>query len=292
MLIESFLKYLQYEKNYSMHTVESYRNDLTQFQVFLGESDSFNPQTVDSVTARHWIVSLMDEGYSPRSVNRKLSSLKSFFRYLYRNKYVESNPLRSVVGPKVNKQLPYFVKDSDMETLLKDWGDDTFDTCRDMAILDVFYSTGIRCAELVGLKNIDVDFGSRLLKVKGKRNKERLIPFSDNLAETLSVYIQRRDEEIENRDAEALFVRKKGKALSNSFVYNIVHKRLQEIPNLTKRSPHVLRHTFATSMMNNGADLNAVKELLGHASLSSTEVYTHTTFEELKKAYHQAHPRA
>ena len=293
MLIESFLRYLQYEKNYSSHTVESYSNDLFQFKHFVFGDETLDPKMIDPVWIRRWIVSLMNEGYSPLSVNRKLSSLKSFFKYLCRYKYIETSPVKNLRGPKVSKPLPHFIKDLDMSKLLSEWdGVDAFEGERDKAILDVFYTTGIRCAELVGLKNEDVDFHAQLIKVNGKRDKQRLIPFSNNLKEVMQSYIDIRSETIDTLQDNAFFVRKNGKKLSNSIVYMIVHKRLSEIPNLSKRSPHVLRHTFATSMLNNGADLNAVKELLGHASLSSTEVYTHTTFEELKKVYHQAHPRA
>lgn len=292
-MIESFLQYLQYERNYSAHTVESYKNDLYQFKEFVSGDSVFQPEMIDTVWVRRWIVSLMNENYSPLSVNRKLSSLKSFFKYLCKNKYIETSPLRNIRGPKVKKPLPHFVKDSDMENLFSVWDDgDTFEGERDRAILDVFYTTGIRCAELAGLKDGDIDFHSKMIKVTGKRNKQRLIPFSDTLKDVLQSYINIRSEEVELPANNAFFVRENGKALSNSIIYGIVNKRLSEIPNLSKKSPHVLRHTFATSMLNNGADLNAVKELLGHASLSSTEVYTHTTFEELKKAYHQAHPRA
>jgi integrase/recombinase XerC len=293
MSIESFLQYLQYEKNYSPCTIKSYKNDLLQFENFSsGDKTPLEPKEIDSASVRHWIVALMNEGYSPLSVNRKLSSLKSFFKYLCKNNYLELNPAKNVRGPKTAKPLPYFVKDLDMNELFTSWvGENSFESERDKAILDTFYTTGIRCAELVGLKNSDIDFRSNTIKVTGKRNKQRLIPFSDTLKQVLQSYIETRNEQTES-SPEAFFVRKNGKALSNSVVYNIVNSRLAEIPNLSKKSPHILRHTFATSMLNNGADLNAVKELLGHASLSSTEVYTHTTFEELKKVYHQAHPRA
>ncbi|MDR0734101.1 MAG: tyrosine-type recombinase/integrase [Dysgonamonadaceae bacterium] len=293
MMIESFLQYLLYEKNYSAHTVESYKNDLYQFKEFVAGDSAFQPETIDAVWVRRWIVFLMSENYSPLSVNRKLSSLKSFFKYLCKNKYIETTPLKNIRGPKVKKPLPHFVKDLDMAKLFSGWDDeDAFEGERDKAILDVFYTTGIRCAELAGLKNEDVDFQAKTIKVIGKRNKQRLIPFSDTLRDVLQSYINIRSETIETPANNAFFVRKNGKTLSNSIIYGIVTKRLSEIPNLSKKSPHVLRHTFATSMLNDGADLNAVKELLGHASLSSTEVYTHTTFEELKKVYHQAHPRA
>ena len=293
MFIESFLRYLQFEKNYSSHTVESYSNDLSQFKCFVFGEEAFDPKAVDSVWVRRWMVSLMNESYSPLSVNRKLSSLKSFFKYLCKYKHIETSPVKNLRGPKVSKPLPHFVKDLDMSRLLSKWDDeDAFEGERDKAILDVFYTTGIRCAELVGLKNEDIDFHTKLIKVTGKRNKQRLIPFSDTLKDVMQSYIYIRSETIDSPIDNAFFIRKNGKKLSNSIVYAIVNKRLSEIPNLSKKSPHVLRHTFATSMLNNGADLNAVKELLGHASLSSTEVYTHTTFEELKKVYHQAHPRA
>ena len=295
MPISLFLQYLQYEKNYSAHTVAAYENDLRQFMLFAYGEEMFHPETVNTKIVREWIISLMDEGYSPHSVNRKLSSLKSFYKYLYRYKHIDHNPLKKIAGPKTRKALPYFVKDKDMETLLPDWteGEEkTFENERNKAILDVLYSTGMRCAELVGLKEEDVDFGAQLIKVTGKRNKQRLIPFSTLLKTSLRDYCNIRDEKVSGREASAFFTRSNGQALTNNMVYHIVRKKLTEVPHLSKRSPHVLRHTFATSMLNNGADLNAVKELLGHASLSSTEVYTHTTFEELKKTYHLAHPRA
>ncbi|MDR1719158.1 MAG: tyrosine recombinase XerC [Dysgonamonadaceae bacterium] len=296
MLIASFLQYLRYEKNHSFHTVASYKNDLNQFKEFvIHEKQVFDPLEVDRAIVRHWIVSLSAQGYSPLSVNRKLSALKSFFKYLCRLSIVPSNPISKISGPKAGKSLPSFIKEKEMLMLLdseSDVADLTFEAIRDRTILDVFYSTGMRCAELVGLRDKDVDINNGIIKVTGKRNKQRLIPFSDNLRETLNHYLEKRNEVIIPNPDVAFFIRKSGKPLSNNIVYNIVTRKLSEIPNLSKRSPHVLRHSFATSMLNNGADLNAVKELLGHASLSSTEVYTHTTFEELKKVYHQAHPRA
>jgi len=294
MFTESFLKYLQYEKNYSVHTVISYRNDLTQFIEFVcGNEDDFSPENIDSVWVRRWMTNLMESGYSAFSVNRKLSSLKSFFRYLATNRTISANPLRNVKGPKVTKPLPSFVKDLDMTAVLTAFdGGESFEEVRDRAIIDVFYTTGMRCSELTGLSDGDIDFGACLIKVNGKRNKQRLIPFAENLKNSLKTYIEVRNKEVGSLDCKAFFVRPNGLALSHSIIYGIVHRHLSEIPNLAKRSPHVLRHTFATSMLNHGADLNSVKELLGHSSLSSTEVYTHNTFEELKKVYHKAHPRA
>jgi integrase/recombinase XerC len=293
MMIESFLQYLRYEKNYSFHTVACYENDLLQFKELVSGDESFDPCSVDALIIRRWMVDLMRQNYSPRSVNRKLSSLKSFFKYLHKYAYIDSSPAKRISGPKVNKPLPNFVKEKEMDKLFSEQEETpTFEEERNQAIIDVFYTTGIRCTELAGIKTGDVDFGAQLLKVNGKRNKQRLIPFSEKLKNTLLAYKAIKDKEIEPGVSAAFFVRKNGQPLSNTIIYNIVNKKLSAIPNLSKRSPHVLRHTFATSMLNNGADLNAVKELLGHASLSSTEVYTHTTFEELKKVYHQAHPRA
>ncbi|MDR1762505.1 MAG: tyrosine-type recombinase/integrase [Dysgonamonadaceae bacterium] len=293
-MIDSFLKYLQYEKNYSVHTVNSYRNDLLQFVEFVcGGEPAFVPREIDEVWVRRWMAGLMEEGYSALSVKRKLSSLKSFFRYLAANRLIDKNPLHYLKGPKAKKPLPAFVKDADMDTVISDFdGCDAFEDVRDRAVIDVFYSTGMRCSELTGLTDGDVDFDAGLLRVNGKRNKQRLVPFAENLKNGLKDYISLRNKEIGSLACQAFFVRRNGKPLSHTIVYGIVHRHLSEIPNLTKRSPHVLRHTFATSMLNNGAGLNSVKELLGHASLSSTEVYTHNTFEELKRVYHQAHPRA
>ncbi|MDR1122054.1 MAG: tyrosine recombinase XerC [Dysgonamonadaceae bacterium] len=294
MLMESFLQYLRYERNYSAHTVSAYQRDLNQFEVFILQQEScLELAKIDSAQVRNWIVYLMETGYSPLSVNRKLSSLKSFYRYLQKKDLLKDNPLKKLTGPKVNKTLPNFVKEVEMDRLLdQEELDSDFEDVRDHAILEVLYMTGIRCAELVNLKNRDVDFSARQLKVTGKRNKQRIIPFSGKLEEKLSLYINVRDEEVEKPVQDALFIRKDGRSLSNSLVYRIVKKQLSQLTGLSKKSPHVLRHSFATSMLNNGADLSAVKELLGHASLSSTEVYTHVTFEELKKVYHQAHPRA
>jgi len=294
MLIESFLKYLQYEKNYSVHTVESYRKDLEQFVIFVcGEERNFLPESIDAVWVRRWMTNLMESGYSAFSVNRKLSGLKSFFRYLASKDIIEKNPLTGLRGPKTTKPLPAFVRDFDMNVILSSFdGAETFEEIRDMAVIDTFYTTGMRCSELAGLTDSDVDFGIKMLKVTGKRNKQRLIPFANNLQKSLQTYLEVRNKEVGSLDCKAFFVRRNGLALSHTIIYGIVHRHLSEIQGLAKRSPHILRHTFATSMLNNGADLNSVKELLGHSSLSSTEVYTHNTFEELKQIYHKAHPRA
>jgi integrase/recombinase XerC len=294
MLIDSFLQNIRYEKNYSPHTVSSYSNDLYQFKEFvIVNIGMFEPKQIDASIVRMWIIHLMEQNYSPLSVNRKLSSLKSFFNYLLKLSLIEGNPLKGLSGPKSNKALPTFVREKDMDFILDDIEyENSYEGVRDRTILELFYISGMRCSELVGLKDDHVDLDACLLKVTGKRNKQRLIPFSKKTRDVILSYINFRNDKIGNFGENAFFIRKSGKMLSRREVYSIVKRRLMEIPNLSKRSPHVLRHTFATSMLNNGADLNAVKDLLGHASLSSTEVYTHTTFEELKKVYHQAHPRA
>jgi len=293
MLIDSFLDYLRYERNYSNYTIEAYSKDLRQFEEYvkLNKESVFVLGDVDADLVRSWIVSLMDEKISPVSVNRKLSSLKSFFKFLMKQGSISVNPLRLITGPKTKKPLPYFVRDKEMELLLDGDGfDEDFEGVRDRLILEMLYDTGIRRSELIGIQDSDVDFGAMQIRVTGKRNKQRLIPFAEGLKNLIQAYTEVRNREV-GSESGWFFVRKNGEQLSAGIVYTIVKKKLSEIPTLAKRSPHVLRHSFATSMLNNGAELNAVKELLGHSSLASTSVYTHTTFEELKKVYH-AHPRA
>ncbi|WP_282201827.1 tyrosine-type recombinase/integrase, partial [Parabacteroides goldsteinii] len=291
MLVDSFLDYLRYERNYSNYTIEAYSKDLRQFEEYvkLNKESVFVPGDVDADLVRSWIVSLMDEKISPVSVNRKLSSLKSFFKFLMKQGSISVNPLRLITGPKTKKPLPYFVRDKEMELLLDGDGfDEDFEGVRDRLILEMLYDTGIRRSELIGIQDSDVDFGAMQIRVTGKRNKQRLIPFAEGLKNLIQAYTEVRNREV-GSESGWFFVRKNGEQLSAGIVYTIVKKKLSEIPTLAKRSPHVLRHSFATSMLNNGAELNAVKELLGHSSLASTSVYTHTTFEELKKVYH-AHP--
>ena len=293
MLIDSFLDYLRYERNYSNYTIEAYSKDLRQFEEYvkLNKESVFVPGDVDADLVRSWIVSLMDEKISPVSVNRKLSSLKSFFKFLLKQGSISVNPLRLITGPKTKKPLPYFVRDKEMELLLDGDGfDEDFEGVRDRLVLEMLYDTGIRRSELIGIQDSDVDFGAMQIRVTGKRNKQRLIPFAEGLKNLIQAYTEVRNREV-GSESGWFFVRKNGEQLSAGIVYTIVKKKLSEIPTLAKRSPHVLRHSFATGMLNNGAELNAVKELLGHSSLASTSVYTHTTFEELKKVYH-AHPRA
>jgi integrase/recombinase XerC len=294
MHIDSFLDYLRYERGYSSHTVEAYGRDLLQFAIYINvytENKSFDPCLIDSDQIRNWLVSLLNEKIAASSANRKLSALKSYFRYLLKQNIVSKNPLQSVSGPKKKAVLPSFLRDKDISQLLdSDDFEDSFEGIRDRLLLELLYETGIRRAELVGIREQDINISAMQLKITGKRNKQRLIPFGKRLLEMLTTYLDAKQKTITN-DSGRFFVRQNGEPLSPNMVYYIVKKRLGAIPATNKRSPHVLRHTFATSMLNDGAELNSVKELLGHSSLASTSVYTHITFEELKKVYH-AHPRA
>ncbi|MCS3057805.1 tyrosine recombinase XerC [Bacteroides salyersiae] len=293
MLTDSFLDYLRYERNYSEKTVLAYGEDISQLREFAQEEiGDFKPAEVTPELIREWIVSLMDKGYASTSVNRKLSSLRSFYKFLLKKKVVLVDPLRKITGPKNKKPLPSFLKENEMNRLLDDTDfGEGFEGCRDHLIIEMFYATGIRLSELIGLDDKDVDFSASLLKVTGKRNKQRLIPFGDELKEGMLEYVNVRNEQV-LESGGAFFVRKNGERLYKNLVYNLVKRNLSKVVTLKKRSPHVLRHTFATTMLNNEAELGAVKELLGHSSLATTEIYTHTTFEELKKVYKQAHPRA
>lgn len=293
MWIDSFLDYLRLERNYSERTVVSYGIDLREFEDYFKKADAeIDVTTVDADVVRNWVMYLMDEGRAATSVNRKLSTLRSFYRFLLRKKVIAVNPMTKVVGPKKKKPLPSFVREKDMDRLLDDLTfEEGYEGCRDRMILEVFYATGVRLSELIGLDDASVDFSAKLIKVTGKRNKQRLIPFANELEHDLRVYIKVRDEALPN-GSEAFFVRKDGKRMYPMQVYRLVKRNLSKVVTLKKRSPHVLRHTFATAMLNDCAELRAVKELLGHESLTTTEVYTHTTFEELKKVYELAHPRA
>ena len=293
MLIDSFLEYLRLERNYSERTIVSYETDLREFEEYFQEVDAgLDFKKIDADIVRRWMVHLMDEGRVATSVNRKLSTLRSFYRFLLRRKEVVINPMLKVVGPKKKKPLPFFVREKDMDRLLDEsLFEEGFEGCRDRLILEMFYATGMRLSELIGLNDADVDLSARLIKVTGKRNKQRLIPFGDEMEEDLLIYIKVRNEALPE-GTKAFFVRKNGMRMYPLQVYRLVRKSLSKVVTLKKRSPHVLRHTFATAMLNGKAEMRAVKELLGHESLVTTEVYTHTTFEELKKVYELAHPRA
>lgn len=291
-MIDLFLKYLQYEKNYSSHTVLSYSNDLREFSLFVEtQQGEFNPIDIQSKIIRQWIVFLMDGGMSPRSVNRKISTLKSFYRFLLRRNLVLINPTKKINSLKTEKNLPLFFKESEMENvLISESGDLNFESCRNRLIIAMFYETGIRLSELVEMKDADVDLSIKTIRVLGKRNKQRIIPFGEQLLQDIILYKQIRTNELGN--TFYFFTKKDGEKMYPKLVYQIVHTIMSQQSSLIKRSPHVLRHTFATTILNGGADINAVKELLGHANLAATQVYTHTTFEQLRNIYKQAHPRA
>jgi integrase/recombinase XerC len=291
---ESFLQYLQTEKRYSPHTVRSYSNDLDQFYLFLSAQGlPDDPVLVSSHDIRAWIVSMLENNYTTVSVHRKISCLRVFYRYLRKQGYLKRDPLEKVVLPKRKKRLPVFVEEAAMNTLLDDctFGDD-FSGIRNRTIIEMLYLTGMRRAELVGLKEYDVDLAGGVLKVTGKRNKQRIIPVVNTFINDLEVYIGLRNEKYHSEGNGWFFVTDKGNKLYDKYVYNLVNGYLAMVTTIEKKSPHILRHTFATHMLNHGADLNSIKELLGHANLSATQVYTHNTFEKLKKIYKQAHPRA
>lgn len=248
---------------------------------------------VNSKDIRGWVVFLMEKNISPRSVNRKLATLRTYYKFLLREKIVEINPLDKVIAPKTSKNLPEFVEDIKMSRLLDDIEfKNNFEGVRDKLILEMFYSTGMRLSELVGLKMKDVDLYTNNVKVLGKRNKERLIPFTKELRKSIDKYILYRLDEFPDTEEETFFLTNKGDKCYQKFVYRIVNYYLSKVTTQSKRSPHILRHTFATHMLNAGADLNAIKEILGHANLSATQIYTHNNFEKLNKVYEQAHPRA
>jgi integrase/recombinase XerC len=291
---ESFLSYLQFEKRYSEHTVRSYTNDLEQFFKFIkSHTGTDSPEGIVSSDIRSWMISLVDNGYSTVSVHRKMSTLRSFYRFLRREGAVNSDPVERVILPKMKKRLPQFVEEKAMDNLLERYlfGDD-FEGVRNKTIIELLYMTGMRRAELIGLRDIDVDLKGMLVRVIGKRNKERIIPLTGVFCDNLQIYIELRNSHVSRSDNTCFFVTSRGNKMYDKLVYNIVNRYLELVTTVEKKSPHVLRHTFATHMLNNGADLNSIKEILGHANLSATQVYTHNTFEKLKEVYKLAHPRA
>lgn len=290
---ESFINYLTYEKRYSPHTVVAYKNDLDQFVDFYTEMvGEFHVNEVGSDSVRSWLLEMMEQGLSPRSIHRKVTSVKSFYNYLMREEIVASNPAVNLTLPKVRKKLPSFVDERSLNYLLDEAGvfDVTFSGLRDKLIILLFYGTGMRLAELIGLKDRDIDTKEYLIRVLGKRQKERVIPYPREINQVLSSYIEARNDQFGSK-TEYLLVTDKGEQVYGKLVYRLVKSNLEKVTSLEKRSPHVLRHTYATHLLNRGADLNAVKELLGHSNLAATQVYTHTTFEKLRDSYKQAHPR-
>ena len=286
-----FFDYLTYEKKYSIHTVTSYKNDIAQFIGFIyPQNEVIGPDEINYQQIRAWVSELIKHKIAARSINRKLSALKSFFKFLQRQQIIEVNPMSKISGPKTPKRLPSFVDEHQMEDLFTEVKfDEGFAGQRDKLILDLLYQTGIRRSELTHLKELDVDLFNSTIKVLGKRNKERIIPISLALKRNLETYLQVKKKL--NLSNPMLLVSEKDTTLSEQAAYKLVKKYLSQITTIQKKSPHVLRHTFATHLLNNGADINAVKDLLGHANLSATQVYTHNTIDKLKKSYKQAHPR-
>lgn len=287
---EGFISYIRYEKRYSPHTVAAYENDLNQFMDYLRRDYGISgPGEASHMVIRSWLVSLMEQGLSPRSINRKLTTLKSFYRYLVKMGQLEASPMVRVVSPKTSKRLPVFVERDKMDLLFQGGiVPDDFPSLRDRVIVELFYATGMRLSEMVGLKEQDINFSNNTIKVLGKRNKERLIPLGNQMKSLLQIYLY----EKRSFGTDALIVTDTGRPVYPRFVQRTVNRLLSEVTTLEKKSPHVLRHTFATHMLNNGAELNAIKELLGHANLAATQIYTHNTIEKLKQVYEQAHPKA
>ena len=294
MYIDPFLKYIAHEKRYSKHTLLAYETDLLQFQDFMAVTYELDLAGVKYMHVRDYIANLMETEVGANSIGRKLSTLRSFYKYLCQRQVLDSNPLRLIKAPKVPKRLPVFVDSEKMDDLLDsaEIFDSSFASMRDRLIIETLFGTGIRLSELIGLKESDIDQYGNTIKVLGKGNKERIVPMTKPMAEQLLVYLLEKGKQAFSKSTNALIVTDRGAKLSPPFVYKTVKRYLSLVSTQEKLSPHVLRHSYATSLLNRGADLNAIKELLGHASLAATQVYTHNSIEELKKIYNQAHPKA
>ena len=302
MIADEFLRYLAAERDASHYTVQFYAEALGEYQKFLDDiEDGLKIEDADADLIRTWVESLMDKGLKPASVNLKLSAVRSLYKFALRKGAVKKDPAHAVTGPKKEKTLPTFLKESEADRLFDelDWNMDDIYDVRARTIILLLYSTGIRRSELLGLRDKDVNFLTREIKVTGKRRKQRIVPLGEEILEELRRYIDMRNETVEwaesteeDEGQRHLFVTNNGKPLTESYVYTLVRKYLSLVTTQKKRSPHVLRHTFATAMLNNDAKLGSVQKLLGHASLNTTQVYTHVTFEELKRTYKKAHPRA
>jgi len=290
--INDFLRYLQAEKRYAEHTIKAYKNDLSQFHAFCQESDN-KGMDLHFKAIRSWVVHLMDSGYSSRTVHRKLTSLSSYCNYLIKEGHLDANPVERVLKPKLSKRVPAFLEEGKLDLLLDEYDfGEGFTGSRNRLVLDLLYQTGMRRSELIGLETGSINREGKSVKVMGKRGKERIIPVGDKLLAAIEEYMVLRTEVVADKPGDCLIVTEKGGAAYDKLVYRIVNNYLAMVTTLDKKSPHVLRHTFATHMLNRGADLNAIKELLGHANLSATQVYTHNTYKKLKSIYNQAHPRA
>ena len=289
-MVKSFLQYIQYEKKYSSCTVFSYQNDIYQFQDFLTENYSLSIEQTELKHIRNWILQLKSKNIESSSINRKLSALKSLFKFGLRNNHVKSNPCSKLQALKTPKKLPVFFKTNELDTALESTENakNDFAEIRNNIILEILYQTGIRRAELIGLKDSDFNFFSLTLRIVGKGNKERIIPISKNLKEKAEDYINLKNQIF---DSPYFILTDTGEQSYPNLIYRIVKSSMGEVSSLSKRSPHVIRHSFASSLLNNGAEISAVKELLGHANLAATQIYTHTSYEQLKKTYKQAHPR-
>ena len=293
-MLTNFLKYLQVERNYSVQTIRAYGDDLRQFFSFCDlDTEQSNLSEVSHRTIRTWLSSLMDTGHTPRTVNRKLSSLRSYFKYLAKQGVLTKDPLAKVIAPKMTKKLPVFLNTSEVNRMIDDIEfPEGFCGIRDLLILELFYFTGIRVSELTGLLVKNVNLSGNTIKVMGKGAKERIIPMHPELKPLLVEYLNQKEELYPSNLISTLIVTNSGGQPYTQMLYRIVNRYMSMVTSLEKKSPHVLRHTFATHLLNQGADINAIKELLGHADLSATQVYTHTSIENLKKTYKQAHPRA
>lgn len=292
--VQAFMHYLRYEKRYARNTLVSYQNDLGQFTGFLNDTYQMaDPRDAAQAQVRSWLASLRDAGMTPRSINRKLSAVKSFYKHLVKTGSIKATPVWAISTPKVSRRLPEFVKEKEMGKLMRQpppaegWKAET-----DKLLLELFYQTGMRLTELVNLKETQVDFSRKVIKVLGKGNKERVVPIAPVMAASIKKYIAGKPAVFEKFDKTFLFLLSSGKKLYPKYAYLVVNSALAGITTLKKKSPHILRHSFATHLMNNGADLNAVKELLGHSSLAATQVYTHNNIEKLKEAHRKAHPGA
>jgi integrase/recombinase XerC len=292
-MIDSFLKYLQFEKRVSRHTLLAYKTDLQQFSAFIQTTFAeFKPEAADYGMIRSWIINLVEGKIEALSVNRKIACLRSFYKFLLRQECISKDPMLKIKGLKTKKQLPSFVKEGDMIALLDHSEfNGGFRSVREKLVLELFYATGIRLSELISLKENQIDLRNQTIKVIGKRNKERVIPFSKGIVPIINEYISIRNKEIEVKDHGFLFVTDKGEPCYPMLIYRSIKTYLKNTSS-EKQSPHVLRHTYATHLLNKGAEINAVKDLLGHSSLAATQVYTHNSMEKLKKVFDQAHPKA